>query len=149
MSKLTGQEVVSGVAKNIRAAFTTAEISAIYKDKPTQGMLKPCVFLHSVDSSHTNRLRGSADWGFIVDVRCHPADYETEVDSWARKLAVRLLPLVNKVNISGQVVKSYDLTWSVQDGVLHMIAKYSFRVRESPVYSPDMETMDYGSSIRD
>ena len=77
MAVLTGEEVVSGVAINVRAAFSTAELKAIYKDTPLQNIKKPYAFIHQINAEHLNEMRGRAEHNFMIDVRVHPEDTQT------------------------------------------------------------------------
>ena len=149
MSVLDGQEVISAISLKIRSTFTSEEIVKIYKDTPIQNMQKPCVFLHSVESDHTPRMRNRATWGFIVDVRCHPKDGSTDFQTWARGIAVRVINAVEQIQVSGQTVKASRIGWNTEGGVLHVIIKYSFGVVKSNEEEiPNMENLEYGNHIR-
>ena len=130
MAVLTGEEVVSSVAINIRAAFTTTELKAIYKDTPLQNIKKPYAFIHQINAEHQNGMRNRARWSFLVDVRVHPQDNQTDVYTWANKIATRLIDAVATITISNQAVKSRSLEWRIEDGVLHLIIGYSFGVQK-------------------
>lgn len=145
---LTGEEVISGIATNARAAFTTAQIAAIYKDTPKQNVVKPYLFLHQINAEHTNELKGSARLDFLVDVRAHPTDTQTNVNTWARSVANILQSAINTITVSNQTVKSRVMNWKVEEGVLHFIVGYQYRVREVPGTIADMETLTYGTNIK-
>lgn len=148
MAVLDGQEVISALAQSIRAAFTTAEFVKLYKDTPVQNMQKPCVFLHSVNTNHQPRMRNNAMWHYIVDVRCHPKDNATDIHTWARGVAVRMLDVVTRLQIGNTKIKATDVEWNIEGGVLHVIVKYSISVRKTPEDIPDMETLEYGEHVR-
>jgi hypothetical protein len=141
MAVLTGEEVVSGVAINVRSAFSEAEIKKIYKNKPVQGMEKPCVFVHQINADQQNELRGRANRNFLIDVRVHPEDSRADVNSWARVIAERVINAINKIQVSGQQVKARSTEWNVTDGVLHVIMGYSFKVVEVAIPYTKMETL--------
>lgn len=148
MAVLTGEEVVSGVAINVRAAFTTAELKAIYKDTPLQNIKKPYAFIHQINAEHLNEMRGRAEHNFMIDVRVHPEDTQTNIQTWARAVATKMLEALNIITVSGQSVKSRGIEWKVEDDVLHVITRYAYKVIhvEQPV--PDMETLLYGTNIK-
>lgn len=148
MATLTGEDVVSAVSKQVRSRFSTAEIKAIYKDLPQQNIKKPYAFIHQVNATHTNQLKNKAKWGFIIDIRVHPEDEQTNVQTWARDISVRMIEAVNIITISGQSVKSTSLEYKVEDNVLHFIVSYSYGVVRMEDDVPNMETIAYGDRIK-
>lgn len=148
MGALTGQEVVSELAKQLRSRFSEQEFTEIYKDKPVQSMKTPCIFIHSVETIHTPELRNYAWWDNIIDIRCHPGKMRTDIQTWARSLGPMILDCVEQVTVVGQKVKAKNATWRVEDNVLHVIVKYSYRVMRKPEEVPDMETLIYGEKIK-
>lgn len=148
MAILTGEEVVSGVSRNIRAAFTKEELPAIYKDTPIQNVIKPYAFIHQIIAEHSNEMRGRAQHNFIIDVRIHPPDGKTNIQTWARAMATKLLEALNTITVSEQAVKSYGIEWKVEDDVLHFITKYAFKVVHTEEPVPDMQTLEYGENIK-
>ena len=148
MGALTGQEVVSELAKQLRSRFSEQEFTEIYKDKPVQSMKTPCIFIHSVETIHTPELRNYAWWDNIIDIRCHPGKMRTDIQTWARSLGPMILDRVEQVTVVGQKVKAKNATWRVEDDVLHVIVKYSYRVMRKPEEVPDMETLIYGEKIK-
>lgn len=149
MSALTGQEVVSAISVQLRNRFTEQQIAKIYKDKPVQQMTLPCIFIHQVDAGHRPELGKSGWWDYIIDIRCHPDTMRTNIDTWSRGLAVMILETVEYIEVSGQLVKSQSTEWKVEDGVLHVIVKYSFRVYRVRDEVPDMQTLAYGERIKE
>ena len=148
MAVLTGEEVVSGVAINVRAAFSTAELKAIYKDTPLQNIKKPYAFIHQINAEHLNEMRGRAEHNFMIDVRVHPEDTQTNIQTWARSIATKLLEALNTITVSGQSVKSRGIEWKVEDNVLHVITRYAYKVIHVEEPIPDMETLLYGDHIK-
>ena len=148
MGALTGQEVVSELAKQLRSRFSEQEFTEIYKDKPVQSMKTPCIFIHSVETIHTPELRNYAWWDNIIDIRCHPGKMRTDIQTWARSLGPMILDCVAQVTVVGQKVKAKNATWRVEDDVLHVIVKYSYRVIRKPEEVPDMETLIYDEKIK-
>lgn len=148
MNALTSEDVVSGVAINVRAAFNTSELKAIYKNLPQQNTVKPYAFIHQINAEHKNEMRGRANWSFIVDVRVHPQDGQVDVESWSRSIALRLIECINTITISGYPVKAKSIEYRVEDGVLHCIAKYSYKVVEAKEPGVDMRTLHYGDRVK-
>lgn len=148
MAALTGQEVVSEIATRLRSRFSVKEFAEIYKDKPVQSMKTPCIFIHSVETTHTPELRRYATWDYIIDIRCHPGRMQTNIDTWARSLGPMILDCVEQITIVKQKVKARNASWRVEDDVLHVLVKYSFRVVQRPEEIPDMQTLTYGERIK-
>ena len=148
MAELTGQEIVSELAKSLRSRFSTREFVEIYKDKPVQSMRTPCIFIHSVETIDTPELRSFSWWDHIIDIRCHPGRMQTDIYTWARSLGPMILECISKVNVSNQLVKAKNTTWKVDDGVLHVIASYSYRVKQKLEEVPDMQILSYGERIK-
>lgn len=137
------------MATNIRNTFTTTELPNIYIDTPLQGMVKPCAFIHRVDWAHEPAMRTDANWRFIMDVRCHPTDTATDVESWADKMAVKLLNALTWIKLGTLQIKAYRIQWNVVDNVLHFMTYYQFRVKRAPNTYPLMEILTYGEHIRE
>lgn len=148
MAALTGQEVVSAIAKKLRNRFSIKEIAEIYKDKPVQSMKTPCIFIHSVETTHTPDLRNYAWWDHVIDIRCHPGKMCTDIHTWARSLGPMIVDCVSYLSIDG-VVKAKNATWRVEENVLHVILNYSFRVMQTLEEVPDMKTLTYGERIKE
>lgn len=148
MAALTGQEIVSDIAKRLRSRFSQAEFAEIYKDTPVQSMKTPCIFIHSVETTHTPELRRYAWWDDIIDIRCHPGKMRTDVHTWARSLGPMIVDCVQCVTVDNQAVKARNVTWRVEDGVLHIIVSYRLRVVHKPQDAPTMETVTYGQRIK-
>lgn len=149
MAALTGQEVVSSLATQLRSRFSISQFAEIYKDKPVQSMRTPCIFLHSVETSHTPGLRNYAWWDHIIDIRCHPGRMRTDIHTWARSLGPMIVDCVTYVSVDGQQVRAKEATWRVEDDVLHVIVKYNFRVMRTTEEVPDMQTLTYGERIKE
>ena len=148
MAALTGQEIVSDIAKRLRSRFSSKEFAEIYKDKPVQSMQTPCIFIHSVETTHSPERRGYAWWDEIVDIRCHPGRMQTNIYSWARRLGPMILESVECLTVDGQQVRARNATWRVEDGVLHVILPYRYRVVRALEEAPDMETLIYGERLK-
>lgn len=148
MVTLTGQEVISALAQSIRGSFTTTEFVKLYKDTPVQNMQKPCVFLHSVFTNHEPRMRDSAMWHYIIDIRCHPSTSETNIHTWARGIVVKMLDVVTRLKLGNTYIKATDVEWNTEGNVLHVIVKYSLSVRKVLEELPDMELLEYGEHIK-
>lgn len=148
MAALTGQEVVSQLAQRLRDRFSETEFVEIYKDKPVQSMKTPCIFIHSVETTHTPELRGYAWWDHIIDIRCHPGKMQTNIHTWARSLGPIIVDCVEKITIDNKQVKSRNATWRVENDVLHVIVVYRYRVVQKPEELPNMETLTYGERIK-
>ena len=148
MAALTGQEIVSALAKQLRSRFSDKEFAEIYKDKPVQSMKTPCIFIHSVETIHTPDTRRYAWWDHVIDIRCHPGKMRTDIHSWARLLGPMIMDCVTYVTVDGQQVKIKGATWRVEDDVLHVVGTYSYRVLQTRDEVPDMETLTYGERIK-
>lgn len=148
MAALTGQEIVSALATQLRSRFSDKEFAEIYKDKSVQSMKTPCIFLHSVETVHTPDNRNYAWWDHIIDIRCHPGKMRTDIYSWARVLGPMIIDCVTYVTVDGQKVRVKSATWKVEDDVLHVVATYSYRVMQTLEELPDMNTLTYGERIK-
>ena len=149
MAALTGQEIVSELAMRLRSRFSEKEFAEIYKDKPVQSMKTPCIFIHSVETTHTPDLRRYAWWDHIIDIRCHPGRMCTNVHTWARSLGPRIVECIQRITVDNQQVKAKNITWRVEDDVLHVVTSYNFRVIHKPEDVPYMETLTYGERINE
>lgn len=148
MAALTGQEIVSDIAKRLRSRFSKTEFAEIYKDTPVQSMKTPCIFIHSVETTHTPELRGYGWWDSIIDIRCHPSKMRTDAHTWARSLGPLIVDCVQCVTVDNSPVKVRNATWRVEDHVLHVIVTYRLRVVQKPKDAPNMETATYGQRIK-
>lgn len=148
MAALGGDCVVSAVAKNVRSQFSKEDLKELYKELPQQGVQKPYAFIHQINAEHQNQMRNSANWTFMLDIRVHPKDHETDIQSWARGVAFKLIEAVNIITVSGQSVKARKTEYSVQDNVLHFIVSYEFRVIHAESEVPDMENLLYGGHLK-
>ena len=148
MAALTGQEVVSELATLLRSRFSLTEFAKIYKDKPVQSMVTPCIFIHSVETTHTPDMGNYAWWDHLIDIRCHPGKLCTDIHTWARSLGPIIVNCVERITINGQQVKSKDVSWKVENGVLHVFTAYKYRVMRILEEVPDMQTLSYGERIK-
>lgn len=147
--ELTGQEVISELVTRLRTRFTTNQFKEVYKDKPVQGMVLPCIFVESVNTVSTAQIGRYAMWDHSVDVRCHPPKMKNDTQTWARGVAVMVLEAISRIQVSGQQVKATRMEWRVVDDVLHVTARYSYRVLQTGDVIPDMQTLTYGQKIKE
>lgn len=148
MAALTGQEVVSALSKKLRTRFSVAEFAEIYKDTPVQSMKTPCIFIHSIETTHIPDTRNYAWWDHLIDIRCHPGRMCTNIQTWARSLGPMIVDCIQHITVSNRVVKARNITWRVEDNVLHVITSYKYRVVEVDDPAPHMETLAYGQKIK-
>lgn len=148
MAVLGGEDVVSAVSINIRHRFSKDRIKAIYKNPPQQNIQKPYAFIHQINAQHQNEMRNSANWTFMLDIRVHPQDNQTDIQSWARGVALDLIEAINIITVSGQAVKAKSIEYKVEDNVLHFIVSYSYRVLHIEDDAPDMQTLLYGEHLK-
>ena len=146
--ELTGQEVISEIVTRLRTRFTTNQFKEVYKDKPVQGMVLPCIFVESVNTVSIAQIGRYALWEYSVDVRCHPPKMKNDIQTWARGIAVMVLEAISRIQISGQQVKATRMEWRVVDDVLHVTARYSYRVLQTGDDLPDMRTLTTGQKIK-
>ena len=149
MAALTGQEIVSDIAKRLRSRFSEKEFAEIYKDKPVQSMKTPCIFIHTIETTHTPELRKYGWWDDIIDIRCHPGRMQTNIYTWARSLGPVIVEEVSCISVDNQQVKIRNANCRVEDGVLHVIVSYRYRVVQAPEDVPNMETLIYGEKIKE
>lgn len=147
--ELTGQEVISEIVTRLRTRFTTNQFKEVYKDKPVQGMVLPCIFVESVNTVSIAQIGRYALWEYSVDVRCHPPKMKNDIQTWARGVAVMVLEAISRIQISGQQVKATRIEWRVVDDVLHVTARYAYRVLQTGDVIPDMQTLAYGQKIKE
>lgn len=148
MPALTGEDVISGIAKRLSTKISAIELKNIYKNKPQQGMVKPCAFLHQLDYGQTSEMRNRANRDYLVDIRVHPADDEQRIQSWGTKLAEKVISAVSTIDISDKPVRLKRAEWRIEDDVLHVIVSYSFKVIQVIEDStPSMETLDYTERV--
>lgn len=147
--ELTGQEVISEIVTRLRTRFTTNQFKEVYKDKPVQGMVLPCIFVESVNTVSIAQIGRYALWEYSVDVRCHPPKMKNDIQTWARGVAVMVLETISRIQISGQQVKATRIEWRVVDDVLHVTARYAYRVLQTGDFLPDMQTLAYGQKIKE
>lgn len=149
MAALAGDTVVSAVALNIRQYFNKTELKAIYKNLPQQNIQKPYAFIHQINAEHQNEMRNRANWVFMLDVRVHPEDGQTDINSWARGVALKLIDAINIITVSGQSVKARSIEYKVEGDVLHFIVSYAFKVLRVEDDGPDMENLLYGQRLKE
>ena len=147
--ELTGQEVRSVDVSRLRSRITPNEFKEVFKDKPVQGMVLPCIFVESVNTVSTAQIGRYAMWDHSVDVRCHPPKMKNDIQTWARGVAVMVLEAISRIQVSGQQVKATRMEWRVVDDVLHVTARYSYRVLQTGDVIPDMQTLTYGQKIKE
>lgn len=148
MAVLGAEDVVSAVSKNIRSRFSKERIKAIYKNLPQQNIQKPYAFIHQINAQHQNEMRNRANWTFMLDIRVHPQDTQTDIQVWARAIALDLVEAINIITVSGQAVKARSIDCKVEDNVLHCIASYSFKVIRVEDDAPDMQNLLYGEHLK-
>ena len=147
--ELTGHEVISEIVTRLRTRFPTTQFKEVYQDKPVQGMVLPCIFVESVNTVSIAQIGRYALWEYSVDVRCHPPKMKNDIQTWARGVAVMVLETISRIQISGQQVKATRIEWRVVDDVLHVTARYAYRVLQTGDVIPDMQTLTYGQKIKE
>lgn len=148
MAALTEEDIVSAISKNIRSRFSTQVIKKIYKNLPEQNIEKPYAFIHLISGEHKNEMRNRATWKHLFDIRVHPEDNRTDVQSWARDIALNLIEALNFITISNQVVKARNIEFRVEDNVLHFLVSYAYGVIHVKDDLPNMGNLVYGEKLK-
>lgn len=146
--ELTGTEVVSALATQLRNRFTESQFAKIYKNKPVQSQVTPCIFIHLIETQHTPDIAHYAWWSHSLDIRCHPGKMCTNINSWAQTLSPIITECVEYITIAGHRVKSNGVICRVEDDVLHILVNYRYRVLRKLDAVPLMESLEYGQSIK-
>lgn len=141
-SIIIGGEIVSAIAIALRASFNTTELAAIYKNKNQQDFATPCAFIHQINRTHRNLMRGRGERSVIIDVRVHPSKTETKVDAWADVFGDKVANALNKIRVDQLILKTSNLETVVEDDVLHVIASYSFMVKEVALTEDQMQELN-------
>ena len=129
MSKiLTGEEIISALAIRLREEFTTTEISAIYKDTPIEGIIKPCIFLNLINMIQTPLMNNKSNRNYLIDIIVTGTDDNTSLYTWYNIMAERILRVVDKILIDNQVVKMIRGEANIENGELHLITTYNMNV---------------------
>lgn len=125
---LTGKEIVSAIAGQIRKEFDDTEIVAIYKDTPVQNIVKPCMFINIVTSVQTPEMNKRAHRNYMLDIIVTGTDDNTELYTWFSGISERLFSCIDRIYISDQLVKASRIESSIQNNELHVMATYNFKV---------------------
>jgi hypothetical protein len=149
MADLTGEDVISAVTSGISDIQSTLGISKIYKNLAIQNMVKPCIFVGLIEGSQDSEMNNRSQRNSIVEVRAHPDQTITDIYTWSRSLAEKLLPVLHKISVSSQIVKAQTVSWAVRENVLQLIATYRFKV----IYVEDleetlMENLEYYGEVK-
>lgn len=129
MSKiLEGTEVISALATKIRNGFDTTEIQAVYKDTPTQNILKPCIFLNMVSTIQLPMVNNRSNRNYTIDIIVTGSDDNTELRTWFTKINEQLLRVVDKITVSDQIVRMAQGEANIENDELHLIVSYNFDV---------------------
>ena len=129
MSKiLEGTEVISALATKIRDGFSTTEIQAVYKDTPTQNILKPCIFLNMVSIIQLPRINRKSNRNYTIDIIVTGADNNTELRTWFTQILEKLFRIVDTIIIDNQVIKLKQGDSNIENDELHLVVTYEFGV---------------------
>lgn len=145
---IDGTEIVSAVAIKLREHFTTSEIPNIYKDKPVQGMEKPCLFIQIVNDQSVRYTKNSFMRSYMIDVRFHPKDDDNMKDTTCSRISTSILDAVNTVNVSGLPVKAYEMNCRIEEEVLHCITTYRFKANEIEESLTKMKNLDLTEGVK-
>lgn len=147
MPALTGEDVLSGIAVKL-SSLPKTDIIKIYKNKPLQGMVKPCAFLHQIDYAQTSEMRNRANRDYLVDIRVHPDEDEQVIQSWGAKLAEKVISAVSTIDVSSKPVRLKRAEWRIESDVLHVIVSYSFKVIQEVIdTTPFMENLNHTERV--
>lgn len=139
---LTGQEIISILATQLRVAFSTTEIVKIYKNKPLQNVNPPYIVLSTINAVETKELRGRGEKVYIIDIRIHPKVNES-IYTWGITMAEKVIEAISYITIDELQVKTYSVESNITDDVLHVIVNYSFKIRYRDITGePEYDTME-------
>lgn len=145
---LNGGEVISAIANAIYAAVTTQEVKAIYKNKATQGMDKPCVFIQQINQDRLNEMKGRGERIFLYDIRVHPSTDQTQIESWGHAIAEKIMNAITKVTVISKPLKVTKMGYSIQEDVVHILASYKFKVIEQTTPEELMQHLIFTEEVR-
>jgi len=146
---LQGDSIISAISTAIRQRFTEAELAKVYKNKPKQGMVKPCAFIHQINMTQRPELRNRGERNYLIDVRVHPTDKQMDVQSWGRNMAESILSAIDPLMLDDRPLKARSIECRIEEDVLHVIVGYTFKViKVEEDITPKMEEFTHTISIR-
>ena len=147
MNELQVDSVVSAIATKVYNSFTRQQIANIYKNKPVQGMVTPCAFIHEINVSQSNELGLRGNRHYILDVRVHPPQREDNINTWCRNIAEKMRSVLNIITVAGLPLKSNSMEYTIEDNVLHCIVTYSFKTVQK-IEAIKMKDLDYTERVK-
>jgi hypothetical protein len=158
VGQITGETIKSAISLKIRSAFATSSgtppvtlYPTIYKEKVVQGMVKPCVFVWTMDVSPVKRMNNSFELPYQMNIRYEPSEGDEEKYKSCMNAAMTLIEALSSINVPIDVdgeevlkqVYGRNMEFSITDDVLQFFASYTLRgyVPEAAT-QPLMETLD-------
>lgn len=150
---IRGNDLISAVAVQLRAAFTQKELPAIYKDKPRQNFIYPSVHIDLISQEQQKEMRHRGHRAVFLDLRIHPQRNQDTAQSWCRDVAEKMMDVLAGLWFKGTLMHSslMDTYYVEKDQVQHLLIAYNFktlRVKEpveDPVY---LETLKHSETIK-
>lgn len=143
--KVEPLDVRSQVSEKLYARFSD-RIPNIFTDTPVQGLVKPCFFIHSLETNQNREMRNRARRSYFLDIRAHPPDDIENKKSWCAMIGDELFEILDEIKIAGMAVKTQEMRFEVVEDVLHFFVTYSFRVIKMVDPETKMEDLDIHGS---
>lgn len=126
---LKANSFLNSIAKQVRAGFTTDEITQVYTDKSLQGFTPPCIMIHALPFVETTDLNDRALRIYNFDIVCFSREVdEYEFQTWTGDIVDRLSHITRWVNVEGRPNRRRSYTsYSEQEQFmrLHFTCQFS------------------------
>lgn len=141
---LQGTEIIQAITLALRSEFTIEELPHIYKDKQDFGTVTPFAYVRLVEAQHRNELRDRGAQSQQIEIQVRAPDNATGHETWANKMANRILVCINPIQFCGRPLKPSVITHRYRDSTLIIFASYSYKVIHTDHYNtqPLMKELD-------
>ena len=131
---LTGLEVLEGIGAAIKNANITG-VSSIVKDRKQLKSDVCTVVLRYIQVGKEDMLSFTklSKRPYMVEIRVHPLVTQPDTESFLTVIAEKIMESIELITVSDEYVRGKVTDYTIIDGVLVMIAKYSFIVRQENI----------------
>ena len=128
----------TGIAEKLEQLYDNP---MVYFDKLPQNFSAPCFFVKLINSTRKPCLWKRSELKLDFDIMYYPESNEEDVISELNDVGYKLLWGLEFIKINESTIRSTDISYKIEDSVLHFLATYHMMILEVTDKVSKMESL--------
>jgi len=128
----------TGIAARLEKLF---DEPIVYFDKLPQGFTTPCFFIKLINTTRKQLLWKRSELKLDFDIIYYPDSLPEDAVTELNEAGYKLLWGLELITVDGSLLHGENLSYKIEDGVLHVLATYRLVILEIEEKGAKMESL--------